>query len=53
MLTLSVLALLSVYGMLHDRRNAQLFHQPQLLSVTKHSVSVVNGVSSVSARTSQ
>ena len=53
MLTLPILALLSIYGVLHDRFNAQHFHKPQLLSITKHNVSTVNGVSSVSARTSQ
>ena len=44
--------MLSGYGMLHDRRDAELFLQPQLLSVTKHKVSIVNGASSVSAPTS-
>ena len=52
-LPLSVLALLSDYGMLHYRRDIQLFLQLQLLSITKHDVSSANGASSVSARTSR
>ena len=50
---LSVLAVLSGYGMLHYRRDAQLFLQPQPLSITKHNVLIANDASSVSARTSR
>jgi hypothetical protein len=50
---LPVLALLSDHGMLHYRRDAQLFLHPQLLSITKHNASIANGNSSVSERSSE
>lgn len=53
MLTLSVLAVLSGYGMLHYWRDAQLFLQPRLFSITKHDILIANDASSVSARTSR